>query len=593
MSTIEVNRLRHSADEATFTCPLCHNVLCDPVQRPNCNHVYCKKCIGDYLKSHSSCPLDDSPLTVNYLSNISDSFKCKLNSIELKCKYSSNGCTRWIKYVNLHDHESICLFRNIDTTISKKGNIEQMLRTRLLCPTGLTTKSTNSYMVKLLQILEEKEQLVKQQEQLISAIIDESDEVTRLMEQITTQSSSELSNAIKLISKLEDENKQLRHRVSLNQDKLVTVAKLPRSQTTYDTSTLLDRTRGDMASERATSALGHRGDGAIGGTGDGSSSSFDMSPIKTNKFLTCGSTPSPQLTRSPSARFYHTSGHRRKLSGRSSHSSYGNRGGNEKALVTSKSCQRPSTASNSSPKKSLRRASYCSTSFSSRISTATVEHLEVVRRLKPRLSEPVYRAIQVVDLADFYDFDPYQLTWAAYVADRIKRFASHIKEGNRVLLISGWNDVYIAVTLAVFVGSKGALVTRSSVPVFASLTSDTDRINRNHSYLLQRGQLVLLPHDSPNFTSNGYRQLSPFDVIFVSSSLYNKDIDAQRNQESGIVFDPYENKDITGTFHSIPVTSTPTSPSIHISSEHSSDRSSSLSNRSTDGEINQLLLHSK
>lgn len=600
MSKVRVDRLREVSVEEDFSCPLCHNVLHDPVMAPNCNHIFCKRCISHHLRVHSSCPVDKSPLTINYLSNVSTLYREQLNSLEIKCKYHENGCTRWIKYGNLLDHESICLFKKIDINVHKV-KFEQMLRSRLIASTGITNKSTNSYMLKLFQILEEKERLVKQQEQLITAIIDESDHVTQIMQQFTAAGTTEMTDAIDIIDKLEEENKLLRQRVSLSQDKLAGVHRMPRSQTTFDTASLLTKCRNNFTSDRATSALeGKHFTDALDTLNCASSSSFDLSPVRGDKqeCLTNEASASINLARSPSARFYHTSSaHRnRSSSSRISHSSYGNRN----LLLSDKSPQskmlthRPSSASIVSPKKSLRRGSFCSTNFSSRITSATVEHLDVIRRLKPRLSESVYRSIQLVDLADFYDFDPYQLTWAAYVADRIKRFAVHLKQGNRVLLISGWNDLYIAVTLAIFLGPQGLLVTRSSVPVFASICTDIDRVNRHHRYLLEQGQLLLLPHDTPDFTVNGYSEAAPYDVIFISSSLYTQHIDSQRNSDTGIVFDPYDNKDITGQFITSPVNlSTPTSPSIHVNSHHTSNHSSSLSNRSTEGDLNTLFVHSK
>ena len=40
-----------------FQCPICHDVLRDPVSITNCGHDFCKHCIQDWLKIRPSCPI--------------------------------------------------------------------------------------------------------------------------------------------------------------------------------------------------------------------------------------------------------------------------------------------------------------------------------------------------------------------------------------------------------------------------------------------------------------------------------------------------------------------------------------------------------
>ena len=46
----------YNAFKGAITCPLCSNVLIDPIMCTKCQNVYCKKCIDEWEKKNNTCP---------------------------------------------------------------------------------------------------------------------------------------------------------------------------------------------------------------------------------------------------------------------------------------------------------------------------------------------------------------------------------------------------------------------------------------------------------------------------------------------------------------------------------------------------------
>ena len=163
--------------------------------------------------------------------------------------------------------------------------------------------------------------------------------------------------------------------------------------------------------------------------------------------------------------------------------------------------------------------------------------------------------MKCVDLADFYDFDPYNVrlvltnneqkliktfsSWASYVSTRLQRVLDVVKPGDKVLVLCSWSDLYIPVCLSLFVGPDGLVVTRSSSE------SDVTRVTQNHQYLLESGRLILAK-DEPDapILSEGFPSESPFDVILVPRDQFTLELEEQRKPD-GIAFDPYTNSNLT------------------------------------------------
>lgn len=115
-----------------------------------------------------------------------------------------------------------------------------------------------------------------------------------------------------------------------------------------------------------------------------------------------------------------------------------------------------------------------------------------------------------------------------------------VKEGDKVLVLCSWSDLYIPLCLSLFVGRNGLVVTRSISE------SDVTRISKNHLYLLESGRLILAkddPNDAPILTE-GFPSESPFDVILVPKDSFTLELEEQRKSD-GIAFDPYTDTNLT------------------------------------------------
>eukprot|EP00048_Salpingoeca_helianthica_P009547 m.136785 g.136785 ORF g.136785 m.136785 type:complete len:118 (-) comp14892_c1_seq2:205-558(-) len=56
--------LTHSAAEGlrcTLLCPLCEQVLKDPVSISQCNHTFCRDCVEAAVAENASCPMCQQP----------------------------------------------------------------------------------------------------------------------------------------------------------------------------------------------------------------------------------------------------------------------------------------------------------------------------------------------------------------------------------------------------------------------------------------------------------------------------------------------------------------------------------------------------
>ena len=80
-----------------ITCPICLNILFNPVQCNICNKCFCKLCIYSYKDSRIKCPFRcENPkyLENKFVNNV-------LAILKFKCK---NGCEQIINYENLEKH---------------------------------------------------------------------------------------------------------------------------------------------------------------------------------------------------------------------------------------------------------------------------------------------------------------------------------------------------------------------------------------------------------------------------------------------------------------------------------------------------------
>ena len=103
----EEERFKHEVD-SKLLCPICSNVLKDPVQCQN-EHYFCRSCIKKHLHENSeTCPMCQDHLTEETLTKspriLTDMLKC----LKIHCDHAKRGCQELIKLEFLHQHVKSC-----------------------------------------------------------------------------------------------------------------------------------------------------------------------------------------------------------------------------------------------------------------------------------------------------------------------------------------------------------------------------------------------------------------------------------------------------------------------------------------------------
>lgn len=72
--------------EEEFLCSICTMVLEDPLQS-FCEHMYCQRCIKDWLMRDERCPDDRTSLTFDQLKVPGRIIRNLLNKLVIKCDF--------------------------------------------------------------------------------------------------------------------------------------------------------------------------------------------------------------------------------------------------------------------------------------------------------------------------------------------------------------------------------------------------------------------------------------------------------------------------------------------------------------------------
>lgn len=119
---VDIKRFTNQPVDSSFLCPICNDVYVDPIQCPE-EHIYCEKCIKQWLSRKSSCPLDQKGLAVNDLKSVPRVFKNMLDNLELKCEFAGVGCPVTTTLSSIKDHEDHCSFSG-----AGEGKLDKMER---------------------------------------------------------------------------------------------------------------------------------------------------------------------------------------------------------------------------------------------------------------------------------------------------------------------------------------------------------------------------------------------------------------------------------------------------------------------------------
>lgn len=99
-------RFSQTVDEE-FRCPICRDIVDDPITT-QCEHVFCRTCIHEWLSRESSCPVGRQPLKAHHLSDVSRFYRTFYSRLEIRCEFESIGCQFVCSVDKIKEHQNIC-----------------------------------------------------------------------------------------------------------------------------------------------------------------------------------------------------------------------------------------------------------------------------------------------------------------------------------------------------------------------------------------------------------------------------------------------------------------------------------------------------
>ena len=117
-------RFQYAVDK-NFFCPICADVLKDPVQCHN-QHYFCKACLTKHLENSKTCPICVEKLTEEDLGKPPRIVTDYLHGLMISCAYSERGCTEFVELGNLENHKAICCYKPVTCPNEKCGTTLNM-----------------------------------------------------------------------------------------------------------------------------------------------------------------------------------------------------------------------------------------------------------------------------------------------------------------------------------------------------------------------------------------------------------------------------------------------------------------------------------
>ena len=105
------DRFQTSVDK-NFFCPICKDVLKDPVQCHN-QHLFCRACITEHLKNSHTCPVCMQELTEEALSKPPRIVTGYLDGLMVNCDHKERGCVELVELGLLETHISVCEYKPV------------------------------------------------------------------------------------------------------------------------------------------------------------------------------------------------------------------------------------------------------------------------------------------------------------------------------------------------------------------------------------------------------------------------------------------------------------------------------------------------
>ena len=92
-------------------CPICLNVLKDPMQCQINEHHFCTPCIKRHLTNFRTCPSCMEELSLKTLRKPSRFLVKTLAKLFIRCEYVNHGCEEVVHLENLESHVAICEYK--------------------------------------------------------------------------------------------------------------------------------------------------------------------------------------------------------------------------------------------------------------------------------------------------------------------------------------------------------------------------------------------------------------------------------------------------------------------------------------------------
>ncbi|TDG42895.1 hypothetical protein AWZ03_010677 [Drosophila navojoa] len=102
-------------------CPICADVLEEPMQSSSCEHAFCRFCIEKWMQEKQICPVDRSDLLPIHLVPVSRLMRNMLARLKIKCCFADNGCTALMPLEEYRAHVANCQNNPKVVVVCNKG----------------------------------------------------------------------------------------------------------------------------------------------------------------------------------------------------------------------------------------------------------------------------------------------------------------------------------------------------------------------------------------------------------------------------------------------------------------------------------------